>query len=65
MRGTTRLDGWRLSVKAGDLIKLKRTATRDFNNVFLVTEWRINWIEVLGHSGWQRITDFEVINASR
>ena len=52
-------------MQVGDLIKLKRATTRDFNNAFLITEWRINWIKVLGHSGWHRITDFEVINASR
>ena len=55
----------RQEMQIGDLVKLKRPTTRDFTNVFLVTEWRINWIKVLGHTGWQRITEFEVINASR
>ena len=59
--GTSR----RQEMQVGDLVKLKRPTTRDFTNVFLVTEWRINWIKVLGHTGWQRITEFEVINASR
>ena len=55
----------RQKMQIGDLVKLKCPTTRDFTNVFLVTEWRINWIKVLGHTGWQRITEFEVINASR
>ena len=56
-------------MKVGDLVKLKCPTTRDFNKVFLVTEWRINWIKVLGQAlcapVWQRIADFEVINANR
>jgi len=52
-------------MKVGDLVKLKCPTTRDFKNVFLVTEGRINWIKVLGRDGWQRITDFEAINESR
>ena len=52
-------------MKIGDLIKLKRPTTRDFNKVFLVTECRPPWLKVLGHTGWQRIAEFEVINASR
>ena len=55
----------RQKMQIGDLVKLKCPTTRDFTNVFLVTEWRINWIKVLGHTGWQRITEFEVVNASR
>jgi len=55
----------RQEMQVGDLVKVKCPTTRDFTNVFLVTEWRINWIKVLGHTGWQRITEFEVINASR
>jgi len=58
-------------MKVGDLVKLRHPTTRCFNKVFLVTERRkgdFNWVKVLGHyglSGWQRITDFEVINESR
>jgi len=52
-------------MKVGDLVKLKCPTTRDFKNVFLVMEWRINWIKVLGHEGWHRMTDWEVINESR
>ena len=52
-------------MKIGDLVKLKSPTTRDFNKVFLVTEWRTPWLKVLGHAGWQRIADFEAINASR
>ena len=59
----------RQEMKVGDLVKLKCPTTRDFNKVFLVTEWRINWIKVLGQAlcapVWQRIADFEVINANR
>jgi hypothetical protein len=56
-------------MNVGDLVKLKRPATRDFNKVFLVTEFAEpsskEWIKVLGHDGWQRIADFEVVNESR
>jgi hypothetical protein len=55
----------RQEMKVGDLVKLKSPTTRDFNKVFLVTEWRTPWLKVLGHAGWQRIADFEAINASR
>ena len=52
-------------MKIGDLVKLKSPTTRDFNKVFLVTEWRGVWLKVLGHPAWQRIAEFEVVNASR
>ena len=58
-------------MKVGDLVKLKRPTTRDFNKVFLVTECRVGgvWLKVLGQTlcapAWQRIAEFEVINASR
>ena len=46
-------------------VKLKFPTTRNFNKVFLVTEWLNNWIKVLGRDGWQSAKDFEVINESR
>ena len=56
-------------MQVGDLVKLKSPTTRDFNKVFLVTEWRGDWLKVLGQTlcapVWQRIADFEVINESR
>ena len=56
-------------MQVGDLVKLKRPTTRCFNKVFLVTEFADpgikHWIKVLGRDGWQRITDFEVVNESR
>jgi hypothetical protein len=56
-------------MQVGDLVKLKRPTTRDFNKVFLVTEWRGVWLKVLGQTlcapVWQRIAEFEVVNASR
>ena len=52
-------------MKVGDLVKLKCPTRRDIKNVFLVTEWHLNWIKVLGYGGWNHITDFEVINESR
>ena len=52
-------------MKVGDLVKPVGYPRHRVGKVFLVTEWRINWIKVLGHNGWQRITDFEVISAGR
>lgn len=52
-------------MKAGDLVKLCRPTTRQVSKVFLVTEWRTNWLKVLGYDGWKPITDFEVVNESR
>ena len=63
-------------MKVGDLVKLKRPTTKSFNKVFLVTasrpsknfivtEWRINWVRVLGRDGWQHVSDFEVVSESR
>ena len=54
-------------MKVGDLVKLRHPTTRCFNKVFVVAERRkgdFNWIRVLGRDGWQRITDFEVVNES-
>ena len=55
-------------MQVGNLVKLKRPTTRNFNKVFLVTEFADpgikHWIKVLGRDGWQRITDFEVVNES-
>ncbi len=52
-------------MKVGDLVTPKHPTTRDFNKVFLVTEWRGVWLKVLGRIPWQRIAEFEVINESR
>ena len=52
-------------MKVGDLVKLKRPTTRNFNKVFLVTEVEGGWVKVQSNKGWQPITDFEVVNASR
>ncbi len=52
-------------MKVGDLVKSKLPTTKNYNKVFLVTEWRINWIKVLGRPDWYRMTDFEVISESR
>ena len=54
-------------MKVGDLVRQKRNSP-SFNKVFIVTELYGNghpWLKVLGRAGWQRITDFEVINESR
>ena len=52
-------------MKVGDLVKPYRPATGQVDKVFLVTEWRINWIKVLGYDGWKPIADFEVVDESR
>ena len=52
-------------MKVGDLVKARCPTTRQAGKVFLVTEWRFNWIKVMGYEGWKRMTDFEVINESR
>ena len=57
-------------MKVGDLVKLKDPFPACFNKGFLITEWRIGYIKVLGtrlspNDGWQRAGDFEVLNESR
>ena len=52
-------------IKVGDLVKLKCPTTTDFKNVFLVAEWHLYWIKVLGQDGWKHKKDFEVISESR
>ena len=56
-------------MKVGDLVKHKRPTTKSFNKVFIVTEFtemkHVEWIKVLGRTGWHRIADFEVVNESR
>ena len=50
-------------MKVGDLVKPSWSWSQSVvDKVFLVTEWRINWIKVLGCEGWYRITDWEVIS---
>ena len=49
-------------MKVGDLVEPCCPTTRQVGKVFLVTDWRINWIKVLGSCDWQRIADFEVVN---
>ena len=56
-------------MEVGDLVRLKRPTTKDFNKVFLVTECctmqQVPWLKVQGHAGWHRKAEFEVIYASR
>ncbi len=52
-------------MQVGDLVRLKRPTTTCFNKVFLVTEVEGGWVKVQSNKGWQPITDFEVVNASR
>lgn len=52
-------------MKVGDLVKHKRPTTKNFNKAFLVTEFAEptikEWIKFLGHYGWHRTADYEVI----
>ncbi len=48
-------------MKVGDLVK----HSYDLQGVHLVTEWRFNWIKVLGCDSWFRITEWEPVNESR
>ena len=52
-------------MQVGDLVKLKRPTTRNFNKAFLVTEFAEptikEWIKVLGRDGWQSAADYEVV----
>ena len=52
-------------MKVGDLVTHKRPTSKNFNKVFLVTEFADpgikHWIKVLGRDGWQRVTDYEVV----
>ena len=53
-------------MKVGDLVKPRCPTSTQVGKVFLVSEWRVNWIRVLGYiGGWHRITDWEIVNASR
>ena len=52
-------------MKVGDLVTVKCAKTSGIDGIFLVTHHRFNWIKVLGFNGWQRLAEFEVINASR
>ena len=52
-------------MKVGDLVKSRCPTTKQVDKVFLVTEWRTNWVKLLGYDGWKRITDLEVVNESR
>ena len=52
-------------MKVGDLVVPCCPTTRQVGKVFLVTDWRINWIKVLGSRDWRCIADFEVVNESR
>ena len=52
-------------MQVGDVVKRRCPTTRQFGKLFLVTERRNLWVKVLGHDGWKRITDFEVINEGR
>ena len=65
MRGTTRLDGWRLSVKVGDLVKANFPDLINVHGAHLVVESRINWAKILGCGMWIAWADLEVINESR
>ena len=42
-------------MKVGDLVKLKRPVTKDFNKAYLVTEFAEptikQWVKFLGHFG--------------
>ena len=48
-------------MKVGDLVTHKRPTSKNFNKVFLITEWLNDWIKVLGHDGWQSAADYEVV----
>ena len=48
-------------MKVGDLVK----HSYELQGAYLVTEWRFNWIKVLGSDRWFRITDWEPVNESR
>ena len=59
-------------MKVGDLIKLTRPTTRDFNSLFIVTATmkdksnrHVAWIRVYESEGWKAAKDYEVINESR
>ena len=52
-------------MKVGDLVKLKRPVTKDFNKAYLVTEFAEptikQCVKFLGHFGWHRTADYEVV----
>ena len=52
-------------MKVGDLVVPCCPTTRQVYKFFLETDWRINWIKVLGSRDWRCIADFEVVNESR
>tara|TARA_Y100000034_G_scaffold42231_1_gene51784 strand:+ start:188 stop:367 length:180 start_codon:yes stop_codon:yes gene_type:complete len=59
-------------VKVGDLIKLTRPTTRDFNSLFIVAATikdpvsnkpvePVEWIQVYGLEGWKAAKDYEAV----
>ena len=52
-------------MKVGDLVTHKRPTSKNFNKVFLVTEFAEptikEWIKLLGRDGWHPVTDYEVV----
>tara|TARA_R100000808_G_scaffold18941_1_gene41367 strand:- start:2405 stop:2599 length:195 start_codon:yes stop_codon:yes gene_type:complete len=63
-------------MKIGDLVKLKKPTTRDFNAVFLVVDTMMfdldpaKWLKLDGPecfvtSGWTYSDDYEVVSESR
>ena len=55
-------------MKVGDLIKLTRPTTRDFNSLFIVTATmkdksnkHVAWIRVYESEGWKAAKDYEAV----
>jgi len=63
-------------MKTGDLVKLKKSVTKDFNETFLVSDVAVDlntgsvWIKHTGRenrttTGWTNANSYEVISESR
>ena len=57
-----------VGMKVGDLIKLTRPTTRDFNCLFIVTATmkdksnrHVAWIRVYESEGWKAAKDYEAV----